>query len=247
MRLFGLIGKTLTHSFSQKYFSEKFEREGLADCCFELFPLNSIVELPALIDEHPNLEGLSVTIPYKQQVMSFLSESQVPAEMSACNCIRIVKGQLIGYNTDWVGFEKSLRPLLEPRHRAALILGSGGASLAVQQVLRKNGIPFSIVGRQKKEGIDLTYEELTPSDLQSHTLLINATPLGTFPHVAECPPIPYEALGPQHLLYDLVYNPALTSFLKKGFERGARIKNGEEMLQLQAEESWRIWNQEINC
>lgn len=247
MRIFGLIGKTLTHSFSRQYFTGKFEREGLAGCRYELFPLQRIEEIPALLASHPELEGLNVTIPYKQEVLSFLSESHIPAGIGACNCIQVKQGKLVGYNTDWVGFENSLLPLLEPRHRAALVLGTGGASLAVRYVLRKNGIPFSLVGRKLKADTDLTYEQLTTADLQSHTIIINTTPLGTYPKVEECPPIPYDGLGPQHLLYDLVYNPATTLFLQKGKEKGARIKNGEEMLLLQAEESWRIWNQKDNC
>ena len=247
MRLFGLIGKTLTHSFSRQYFTKKFGNEGLTDCRYELFPLQSIEELPDLLHNQPDLKGLNVTIPYKQAVMPFLSENHIPASIAACNCIHIKQGKLVGYNTDWVGFEKSLQPLLEPRHRAAMIFGSGGASLAVRYVLRKNGIPFTLVGRHHTEEIGITYEEITAADLQAHSILINTTPLGTYPAVEECPPIPYEAIGPQHLLYDLVYNPSLTLFLQKGKERGARIKNGEEMLELQAEESWRIWNQDDNC
>lgn len=246
MRLFGLIGKPLTHSFSGKYFANKFHQEGITDCRYELFPLDQIGGLPALIRTNPNLNGLNVTIPYKQAVMDYLDESHIPSAIGACNCIDIRNGNCIGYNTDWIGFERSLLPLLEPRHKTALVFGNGGAALAVRYVLQKNGIPYTIVGRTRSAEISLTYEELDEAILQAHQLLINTTPLGTFPAVDTCPDLPYEAIGPQHLLYDLVYNPAKTLFLQKGEERGARIKNGEEMLVLQAEESWRIWNQDDN-
>ena len=246
MRLFGLIGKTLTHSFSGQFFGNKFTREGITDCRYELFPLEQISELPDLIQTHPNLKGLNVTIPYKKEVMAYLDAHSIPPEIGACNCIDIKEGRCIGYNTDWIGFENSLLPLLEPRHTAALVLGSGGASLAVRYVLKKNGIPYTLVGRSRNSEIELTYEDLEAAVMQAHPIVINTTPLGTYPAIDTCPPIPYEAIGPQHLLYDLVYNPAQTLFLQKGLERGARIKNGEEMLILQAEESWRIWNQEAN-
>jgi shikimate dehydrogenase len=242
MRIFGLIGKPLSHSFSPRFFSEKFARESLADCSYELFELNAIDALPQLIQDRPDLIGVNVTIPYKQSVMSYLSESRVPAEIGACNCIAINGGKLIGYNTDWMGFELSLRPLLEPRYRAALVLGTGGASLAVTYVLRKLGIPFTQVGRNPSTSASLTYAELTDSDIQAHQLIINTTPLGTFPDVHSLPALPYQGLSAGHLLYDLVYNPSVSAFLKEGLRVGARIKNGEEMLQLQAEESWKIWN-----
>jgi shikimate dehydrogenase len=243
MRSFGLIGKTLTHSFSKKYFSDKFAREGMHDCSYELFPLDSIDLLPGLLAQRPDLLGLNVTIPYKQSVMDYLSEAVIPNELGACNCIKIVDGSCLGYNTDVIGFERSLTPLLEPRYRAALVLGTGGASRAVTYVLRKLGIPFSQVGRTLSASASITYDQLTAADIQSHQILINTTPLGTYPEVNGIPALPYQAVGAGHLLYDLVYNPSLTAFLQKGVQAGARIKNGEEMLQLQAEESWKIWNQ----
>lgn len=243
MRRYGLIGKILTHSFSGRFFATKFAREGITDCRYDLFPLEQINQLPNLIHSHPDLKGLNVTIPYKQEVMAYLDAHSIPTEIGACNCIDIREGKYIGYNTDWVGFEKSLLPLLEPRHRAAMVLGSGGASLAVRYVLKKNGIPYTLVGRSRTSVIDRIYDEVDVATMQSHSIIINTTPLGTYPSVDACPPLPYEAIGPQHLLYDLVYNPAKTLFLQKGEDRGARIKNGEEMLILQAEESWRIWNQ----
>ena len=243
MRLFGLIGLPLTHSFSAHYFSEKFLKEGMSDCRYELFPLSSIKELPALLQQYPNLEGLNVTSPYKEQVMKYLSSHSIPSALSACNCIRIQHGQSHGYNTDWIGFEKSLLPLLQPKQQAALVLGKGGAAQAVLYVLKKNGIPYTVVSRQLQAGVDRTYEQVTAADLQAHTIVINTTPLGTYPNTALMPTLPYEAVGAGHLFYDLVYNPAESAFLKQGALRGARIKNGLEMLQLQAEESWTIWNQ----
>lgn len=243
MRLFGLIGQPLTHSFSANYFNQKFLKEGKMDCSYRLFPLSSIEEFPALLQQFPNLEGINVTSPYKQQVIKYLSSHSIPVELNACNCIRIRNGQCEGFNTDWVGFEKSLLPLLQPKQQAALVLGKGGAAQAVFFVLRKNGIPFTVVGRTMQEGVDLTYDQLTAADLQAHTMVINTTPLGTYPAIASLPKLPYEAVGAGHLFFDLVYNPSDTAFLKEGAQRGARIKNGMEMLQWQAEENWIIWNQ----
>ncbi len=242
MRLYGLIGKTLSHSFSQRYFSEKFEREKISGCRYDLFELESIDTFPALLQTQPALRGLNVTIPYKQAVMAYVNHSPIPKEIGACNCIRITDGVCVGYNTDWVGFERSLVPLLEPRYRAALVLGAGGASLAVTYVLRKLGIPFTQVSRTIAANVSLTYAQLTDADIQAHQLIINTTPLGTYPDTAALPALPYQAIGAGHLLYDLVYNPSQTSFLKRGAQAGARIKSGEEMLQLQAEESWKIWS-----
>jgi shikimate dehydrogenase len=242
MRGFGLIGKPLAHSFSKRYFSEKFAREKIDDACYSLYELASIEELPALLQANPDLKGLNVTIPYKQAVMRYLHKNHVPEEIGACNCIHIKEGKLEGYNTDWIGFERSLRPLLEPRYRAALVLGTGGASLAITYVLRKLGIPFTQVGRTVSKKAATTYGQLTAADIQSHQLIINTTPLGTHPDILSLPDIPYHAVGAGHLLYDLVYNPAVSAFLQQGLPVGARIKNGEEMLQLQADESWKIWN-----
>ena len=243
MRLFGLIGQPLTHSFSASYFNQKFAQEGKSDCQYQLFPLSSISELPDLLAKYPDLEGLNVTSPFKQQVLRYLSTHSIPVGLDACNCIRIRDGKCEGFNTDCIGFEKSFLPLLQPKQQAALVLGQGGAAKAVLFVLKKNGIPFSVVGRTIKPGVDLTYSQLTSADLQTHNIVINTTPLGTFPNVTELPPLPYEAVGSGHVFYDLVYNPAETAFMKEGVRRGARVKNGAEMLQIQAEESWKIWNQ----
>lgn len=242
-RLFGLIGYPLSHSFSAKYFREKFQREGWDQCHYELFPLASVTELPGLIQEHPSLEGLNVTIPYKQQVLPYVNDRMaIPEGLDACNCIRIRDGVLSGFNTDIAGFRESLKPLLQPWHRQALVLGNGGAASAVRFALRELGLGFSTVSRQSRPGSDLTYNDLDQTLIDTHTLIINCTPLGMYPEIQACPEIPYQWLTAKHLLYDLVYNPARSLFLQKGEAMGAGIKNGEEMLVLQAEESWQIWN-----
>jgi shikimate dehydrogenase len=240
-RLFGLIGYPLSHSFSKKYFDAKFEREGLSDCQFELFEITEISKLKTeVMPQHPNLCGFSITIPYKKEVISFLDDrSGLP--LDACNCVHIVDGKLIGYNTDVIGFEQSLLPQLLPTHSPALILGTGGAAEGVKFVLKKLGIPFSIASRSGSKGT-VGYEELTPDLIRKHKLIVNTTPLGTYPKVNEYPPLPYEGIGAEHYLFDLVYNPEETMFLRLGKERGATIKNGADMLVIQAEANWKIWN-----
>ena len=242
MRLFGLIGYPLSHSFSEKYFTEKFEEEQITECRYSLFPIKTIDELPILLRNNPELEGLNITIPYKKQVLPFLDASNIPDGLDACNCINITGGKLVGYNTDVTGFEKSLKPLLKSYHKKALVLGNGGATAAVAFVLRKLGISFDIVSRKIHDGSTFTYKEIDKKVIVENSVIINTTPVGLYPNTEACPDIPYEFIGESHLLYDLVYNPAKTLFLQKGEEKGAVIKNGEEMLALQAEESWRIWN-----
>ena len=243
MRRYGLIGYPLGHSFSQRYFTEKFEREGISDCTYSNFSLGQIGELAAVLGDAA-LCGLNVTIPYKEQVISFLDAlSPVVEEIGACNCIRVADGMLTGHNTDVVGFEQSLVPQLGAHHRQALVLGTGGASKAVEYVLRKLGIAYRLVSRRPRSDTgDLGYEDVDAGLLGLATLVINTTPVGMYPHTDECPPLPYEALTPGHYLYDLIYNPERTLFLRNGEQRGAIVKNGQEMLVLQAEESWRIWN-----
>lgn len=242
-RLFGLIGYPLSHSFSKKYFSEKFEKEKRTGCRYELFPLHDITELPGLLTANPLLEGLNVTIPYKQAVLSYLNDRKgIPAELDACNCIQIRNGKLTGFNTDIIGFEKSITPLLRPHHKKALVFGTGGAAAAVVYVLKKIGLEISFVSRTSSRRDALLYTEVNQRIIEGHQVLINTTPLGMYPATATFPPIPYQYITADHLLYDLVYNPAKTMFLQKGEEQGATIKNGEEMLILQAEESWKIWN-----
>ena len=243
MRKFGLIGYPLSHSFSQKYFTEKFQQLGITDCRYELYPIEDIAGVKALLQD-PELCGLNVTIPYKQSVMPYLGGmSPVVQEIGACNCIRIEKGVTTGYNTDVVGFEESLGRKLQPYHNRALILGTGGASKAVAYVLRKLGIFYYMVSREPGAG-RLSYEQVDEEMIYSHTLIINTTPLGMYPKVDICPPLPYEAIGAQHYLFDLVYNPARTLFLQNGEQRGAAVENGYDMLIGQAEESWRIWNRD---
>lgn len=242
MRLFGLIGYPLTHSFSKKYFSEKFEKEGITDCRYETFSIPSIGDLPTVLEDNPELCGLNVTIPYKEQVLSFLhAKSELVNNINTCNCIKIVNGKLTGYNTDAPAFEESLKEKLQPHHKKALILGTGGSAKAVEFALRKLKIGYKHVSR-KPSAKNFSYEQLTDNLMQDYTLIINCTPLGMHPNVVEAPQIPYHALSSKHYLFDLIYNPAKTLFLQKGEERGAAIKNGHEMLVLQAEESWRIWN-----
>jgi len=242
MRRFGLIGKTLKHSFSQKFFTEKFNREGIADCSYENFELPSIDAFPDLLRSQPGLSGLNITIPYKEEVLAFLhTKNKIVEQVGACNCIKIIGSELHGYNTDAVAFRESLAKRLKPHHRCALILGSGGASKAIQFALKELDIDFLIVSRNKKTN-QLGYEDIGEETIRDHQVIINTTPLGMYPNVDQDPPIPYEAISSQHLLYDLTYNPEKTKFLRQGEARGAQILNGYEMLVAQAEESWRIWN-----
>ena len=250
MRQFGLIGYPLSHSFSQKFFTEKFLQENIVNAKYDNFPIASIESFAGLWKENPNLEGLNVTIPYKKEVIPFLQHSSaVVQEINACNCIRKFNNELYGYNTDVIGFEKSLLPFLQPHHTHALILGTGGASAAVQWVLQKLNIQFQIVSRKgnaieanNEMKASLSYDQLAASVIESHTLIINTSPLGMYPNTNEAPPIAYEGITAQHHLYDLVYNPIETLFMKNGLEKGATVQNGLAMLHIQAEESWAIWN-----
>ncbi|MDF2191716.1 shikimate dehydrogenase [Paraflavitalea sp. CAU 1676] len=243
MKQFGLIGYPLSHSFSQKFFTDKFREEHITGCVYDNFPLDNIDALRGVLEKYPNLAGLNVTIPYKEKVIPYLHhQSDVVKRIGACNCIKFVNGELHGYNTDVTGFEESLRPLLQSHHQKALVLGTGGAAKAIHFVLEKLGIIFLEVSRNPFTGRQISYEQLTPELLEQHTLIINTTPVGMYPHVEECPQLPYTALTKRHYLFDLVYNPAKTMFLQKGEEQGAVIKNGADMLVIQAEESWRIWN-----
>ncbi|MCR9102216.1 MAG: shikimate dehydrogenase [bacterium] len=245
-RLFGLIGYPLSHSFSKKYFSEKFAKAGIADACYELFPLPEIGALPELLQQHPNLAGLNVTIPYKQAVLPYLDKlSEGAAAVGAVNTIRCSGDQLEGFNTDVVGFETSLCSWLEATRGGwsglkALVLGTGGAAKAVAFVLSRLEIPFQMVSRTPGNG-RLSYEQVTPEVAAIHELLINTTPLGMSPNTASKPELPYHALGSSHYLYDLVYNPASTAFMKSGLQQGAKAMNGLEMLHGQAEAAWTIW------
>lgn len=244
MKQFGLIGYPLSHSFSKKYFTEKFEKEGLTDCSYDSYPISSINQLSGLIADHPFLKGLNVTIPYKEQVLTFLDVvSPVVQEIGACNCIAIQNGRLTGYNTDTTGFGNSLTKKLQPHHTSALILGTGGAAKAAAWVLKQLGIEYKYISRNTGENDRIIgYDKIDKDLLQKNTLLINTTPLGLYPSIDDFPAIPYQYITEKHFLFDLIYNPVETSFLKKGKLQGALVENGMEMLTIQAEESWKIWN-----
>jgi shikimate dehydrogenase len=244
MQRFGLIGYPLSHSFSKKFFTEKFLREHI-EAQYELYPLTNIQELTDLLKSNPGLRGINVTIPYKKQVIPFLQNvTDAVQEMSACNCIKIDNGIMTGYNTDVTGFELSLIKQLKPYHTKALVLGTGGAAAAVEFVLRKLQIEYLLVSRSKESKANvISYDEVDNNIVNENLLIINTTPVGMYPNVDESPNLPYHLITPKHYLYDLVYNPAETLFLQKGKQQGADIKNGEEMLIIQAEESWRIWNE----
>ena len=246
MRLFALIGYPLKHSFSKKYFSEKFEKENILDCRYELLELPNYQDFPQLLVAHPNLVGLNVTIPHKQNVIPFLDELD-PASAGRIGAVNTIKiepdGRKIGYNTDYYGFKTSLEKWLIPFPKPkALVLGNGGAAKAVFAVLEDLTIDYQVVSRQKTNK-SITYEDLNEEVLNQYRLIINTSPVGTFPNVEECPNIAYHLLTDQHLLYDLVYNPAETLFLQKGKAQGAATHNGLAMLQLQAEKAWEIWNE----
>ncbi len=248
MKKLGLIGYPLGHSFSKKYYLEKFKNENIQGIDYDLYPISTIEEFPALYRGDSAFYGVNVTIPYKQAVIPYLNElSPEASAIGAVNCIQIIQtpGEdpyLIGHNTDVIGFMNSLAPLLTEQHKAALILGNGGATKAVIYALEKLGISYQIVSRSKTADHN-TYEDLNTDTIRDHKLIINCSPVGTAPNIEQSPNIPYEGIGNSHLLYDLIYNPTETLFLKNGKERGAAIKNGLEMLILQAEENWKIWNQ----
>lgn len=276
MTTYGLIGYPLGHSFSRKFFTEKFEKEGI-DAQYLNFEIPSIEEFPEIIKNNPELGGLNVTIPYKQQVMQYLDEiSEEAKAIGAVNVVRIerpspqpspimgretmrnagnkpdglpikgdmsegLRGSLIGYNSDVIGFVESIHPLLKAHHKKALILGTGGASKAIRYGLEKKlGMKTLFVSRSAREGM-ITYEEVTAEVLKEYEVIVNCSPVGMYPHVDECPALPYEAMNENNLLYDLVYNPLETLFMKKGAEQGATVKNGLEMLHLQAIASWKFW------
>jgi shikimate dehydrogenase len=242
MRQFGLIGYPLSHSFSKKYFTEKFAEEGISNCNYELYPISSIDQFPQLLKDVAGLEGINVTIPYKEEVLPYLHhQSAAVQEIGACNCIKIKDGELTGYNTDVLGFSQSIEPFLQPHHQQALVLGTGGAAKAVVWVLKQLGIGYKYVSRRKAEDV-LSYDDLDEAVMQHYQLVINTTPLGMQPNVHDKPSLPYQYLTNLHLCYDLVYNPAKTPFLQLAEEQGATIKNGGDMLVIQAEESWKIWN-----
>ncbi|MGL5272848.1 MAG: shikimate dehydrogenase family protein [Phocaeicola sp.] len=245
MKKYGLIGYPLGHSFSKEFFNQKFQSEHVS-ATYSNFEIPNVEELLHIVATQPQLNGLNVTIPYKEQVIPLLDElSEEAAAIGAVNVIKFVHQKdtlkLIGHNSDVMGFTNSIEPLLEEHHKKALILGTGGSSKAVQYGLKKLGLTCTFVSRTPKEG-RLSYSELTPEVMQEYTVIVNCTPVGMYPHTEMCPPIPYDEITDKHLLYDLLYNPDVTLFMKKGAKRGAKVKNGLEMLLLQAFESWNIWN-----
>jgi shikimate dehydrogenase len=263
MKQLGLIGYPLSHSFSKRYFNEKFEKEGLAHAWhYELFPIEKVTDLPKIL-RGGNFVGMNVTIPHKENVMPFMDVlDETAQEIGAVNCIKISylngKPYLKGYNTDYYGFQKSLLGLLDiddkdkewgsplyahelQKDFKALILGTGGSSKAVAYALKNLDIPYKYVSRKSYEN-GLTYDDLTESIIAEYALLINTTPLGMTPNTEGCPSIPYEGIGNQHFVYDLVYNPEVTTFMKRGLEHGAKAKSGLDMLYFQAEKGWEIWN-----
>lgn len=228
--------------FSKSYFTKRFEEEGLSDYTYDNFELAAIDEFPLLLKQYPDIKGLNITIPYKEDVLRFLTQKdEMVDKIGACNCIKIEGANLIGYNTDVAGFRRSLEPQLKPHHKRAVILGTGGASKAICYALNKLGIEYCLVSRSKRKG-GFDYEDLNEEVFSEYHLIINTTPLGMFPDVNAVPPLPYQFLTPQHFLFDIIYNPAKTKFLAEGEKRGAQICNGYDMLIGQAEESWRIWN-----
>jgi len=247
-KIYGLIGRTLEHSFSMDFFNQKFIAEGI-DAQYINFELNDIGDLTSIFSDYPNLNGLNVTTPYKEAVMAYMDDFDQTAELvGAVNVIKIIRGdhagvlKLVGYNSDFMGFKNSIEPLLTQEMKKALVLGTGGASKAVRTALESLGIQVGLVSRRKSAST-ITYEELTKQMIHDHKIIVNTTPLGTYPHVDESPDIPYRFITQGHLCYDLVYNPSETAFMKKSAARGAIVKNGLEMLLLQAFESYRIWTE----
>jgi shikimate dehydrogenase len=241
MKLYGLIGYPLSHSFSKKHFTEKFEKEGITDCKYELFEIDAIQKLTQVLAENPNLKGLNVTIPYKQAVLPFLDSIDESAQkIGAVNVIKIENGKLKGYNSDYYGFKNSLINFLNGAKPKAAILGTGGASKAVEQALKDLSVDYQYVSRTKSEGV-WDYEELK-NNFSDFKLIINTSPLGMYPKLDACPDIPYHLIDSSYFLYDLVYNPEETLFMKKGREKGAKAIHGMEMLVGQAEKAWEIWN-----
>lgn len=246
MKVFGLIGRKLDHSFSKEYFTQKFQKENITDAAFELFPLPQISEFKELLRLQSSICGLAVTIPYKEEIIKELDEvDAIASSVGAVNCIVFKEGRTKGYNTDIIGFEKSLSKCYSKNIKSALILGSGGASKAVQFVFKKLNIPFTLVSRTKKIPQVLSYAELNKEVMLSHQLIVNCTPVGMGNRVDQKPDIPYQFINSSHCLFDLIYNPAETQFLKEGKARGAKILNGLKMLELQAEENWLLWNNVI--
>jgi len=250
MKYFGLIGYPLSHSFSKKFFTEKFELEGIRDCQYDNYPLERISQLPELVSGRSGLAGLNVTIPYKEQAIPYMNELDKDiAVIGAINTIKISRQEnkiyLKGYNTDVYGFLHSIKPFIKPGFRNALILGTGGSSKAVAFVLENLGLHVTRVSRNPSQKNQISYGQLDRDTILQSKVIVNTSPVGMFPYIQGFPDIPYEFLTPEHVLFDLIYNPTETLFLARGKQQGARIKNGLQMLHLQAERSWYIWNERI--
>ncbi|MDO6624008.1 shikimate dehydrogenase [Oceanihabitans sp. 1_MG-2023] len=243
MRKFGLIGKNIDYSFSQSYFAEKFKTEKITDASYQNFDLESITDFPSLLKD-TSIKGFNITIPYKELIIKYVDKLDKNAEkIGAINTIKFTKkGKLKGYNTDYYGFKKSLSPHLKPHHKTALILGTGGASKAIAFALQKLDITYTYVSRNATKENQISYQQLTEEMITNSSIIINCTPLGTYPDVKACPDIPYRAITEKHLLFDLIYNPEESTFLNYGKQKNATIINGYKMLELQAEKSWSIWN-----
>ncbi|MEL6304282.1 MAG: shikimate dehydrogenase [Bacteroidota bacterium] len=240
-KLFGLLGKNISYSFSRGYFANKFEQLGLLDCAYVNFDLPNLESLKEVF-EKPNLKGLNVTIPYKEDIIPHLDELDATAShIGAVNTIKPTSSGFKGYNTDAYGFQKAIEPHLNAHHTKALVLGTGGASKAVVYALQQLQLEVALVSRDHSKA-NYSYEDLTQTVLEAHTVVVNCTPLGTFPNVVEKPQLSYENITEKHILFDLVYNPEKTAFLAEGELHGAKILNGLKMLELQAEKAWEIWN-----
>jgi shikimate dehydrogenase len=239
---FGLIGKNISYSFSRGYFTKKFSEMGLDRHSYENFDLDRIDQFTDIMEQNSTIRGFNVTIPYKEQIMPYLSQIDPEAQaIGAVNTIKILGNKTVGFNTDAYGFQKSIEPHLEEHHKKALILGTGGASKAVAYVLNKLGISYKFVSRNPEDN-QYNYTDLNKQILLDHTVIINCTPLGTYPEINDKPNIPFTFITDQHLLFDLIYNPEKTAFLLAGERQGGKISNGSNMLQFQAEKSWEIWN-----
>ena len=243
MKVYGLVGGNIAYSFSKKYFTDRFANTNADDCIYENFDLQSIEDFPKLIQDNPNIVGLNVTIPYKETIIPYLdSLSKKATQIGAVNVIRFTKkGKLKGYNSDYFGFKKTIKPLLQAHHKRALILGTGGASKAVAFALEELDITFSFVSREDHENT-ITYERINETTFDNFQIIINCTPIGTSPNTKEFPLIPYQYFTEKHIAFDLIYNPEETQFLKKAKQKGAITKNGLDMLVFQAEKAWKIWN-----
>ncbi|KAB1069129.1 shikimate dehydrogenase [Tamlana haliotis] len=244
MNKLGLLGKNISYSFSRSYFKEKFEKEQIENTSYENFDIDTINKFPGIIKNTAGLKGMNVTIPYKEAVMPYLDEINEQAKaIGAVNTIKITnEGKLVGYNTDCYGFKKTIEPFIKPHHKKALILGTGGASKAVIFSLKELGLSCSYVSRTLSDQVQFSYDSLTEEDVKNHEVIVNCTPLGTFPDIEDHPNIKYQGVSDKHLLFDLIYNPEETTFLSLGKKNGATIVNGANMLKLQAEKSWSIWD-----